>query len=134
MGKVKKLTSESICTRIDRIVDNMDLPCDASDALGLVSKIVDDYQVWKKANKVFVKKNVAAVADCEQSFKDIVDYYQHVREEIATSATRDADCAYGGRIWDMVQEINVQLVNLQERAGSLLGRAEAFARAATPEK
>ena len=124
MRKIIKLTSESIHTRIDRIVENMDLPCDASDAQGLATMLLRDYKAWQRQNKSFLRKNSAQVMSGERVLEEIIQQYQQIRNEIATSDDRDNECAAAGRIWHMMQAANAQLISLQGRLADMLGRAE----------
>ena len=134
MNKIKKLTSESAQTRIDLILDYMDLPCDASEALPIISRIENDYRVWKKENSSFVKKNKDTVSACKKRLNTILDGYQAIRTAVADSKDTKKDCAVGGQINNKMLAVSPQLTDFQGCFCKMLLRAEVFSKEATGRK
>ena len=134
MSEVKPLTSDLAATRIDRVLDNMDLPCDASEAWTIISALTRDYAAWQRTHAAFVKKNAPVVAEHEKFLASLGQGYQNIRAAMRESENLDEDCVTNGRIWLMMQEVSWQLARFQPGFCHMLERAQEHLRAAPVER
>ena len=134
MSKTNEITSKTVNSLIQDILENKDLPRDVTTVLKILGKFEKDLEGWRTKNLAFFNKNSAQVVNCQRDLADVIAFYSNVKNDLAKSTDRDNDCSEDGPIWDAMQDATLRLENIKGDFVAMLVSAEDYARTVGSEK